>query len=174
MTTEREILEIQLTAPPDAAAQAVERAVESWDADFEGWENGRRGQLYLPVSAGLRHGMVRGEIAVEPRDRGARVVFRPEEARYQLHSTAVGVLVISAVGALLLLLWPFLPQEAALARVAPLGAVLALGGWFLVVSRLTTRDARDFLDLVATLADRPEPGEPAPEAIEPGRRRRAD
>ena len=44
------------------------------------------------------------------------------------------------------MLWPFYPQ---LIAVAPFGALLALGGWFLVVSRLRTSGPDEFLDAVA-------------------------
>jgi uncharacterized membrane protein HdeD (DUF308 family) len=56
-------------------------------------------------------------------------------------------------GGLLTVLWPFFPR---LLSVAPFGAVVALGGWFLVVSRLRTSGPDDFLKAVAAQANAPQ------------------
>jgi hypothetical protein len=64
---------------------------------------------------------------------------------------AVMILILSALGAVLTVLWPFYPQ---LITVAPFGALIALGGWFLVVSRLRTSGPDEFL---AAVAATPEP-----------------
>jgi hypothetical protein len=56
------------------------------------------------------------------------------------------ILLVAVAGGLLTVLWPFFPQ---LMNVAPFGALLALGGWFLVVSRLRTSGPDEFLVAVA-------------------------
>jgi len=56
----------------------------------------------------------------------------------------------ASFGELLTLAWPFFPS---LMTVAPFGAILALGGWFMVVSRLRTSGPDEFLDAVAASGD---------------------
>jgi uncharacterized membrane protein HdeD (DUF308 family) len=85
---------------------------------------------------------------------GCRLRFTPEESDYYVHTPAVTVLLISALGGLLALAWPLYPR---LLPVAPFGAVLALCGWFLVVSRLRNSGPEEFLGAVAALAAEPAP-----------------
>lgn len=138
--------EIDLSEPPDLVMAAVARAAEAWGAELErqGQETG--GRLHLPFVAGLRRGLVSGPLSVEPIPEGSRVVFRAEESAQYVHSSSVVVLLIAAVGALLTVIWPFYPE---LLPVAPFGAILALGGWFLVVSRLRSSGPEEFLAAVA-------------------------
>jgi uncharacterized membrane protein HdeD (DUF308 family) len=63
------------------------------------------------------------------------------------------ILLLSAFGAVLTFIWPFFPK---LIAVAPFGALLALGGWFLVVSRLRSSGPEDFLAALAAKRE-PEP-----------------
>jgi hypothetical protein len=137
---------IQVPNRPEATLSAVIRAAEMWGADFERERDG--GRLHLPVLAGLRRGFVAGPVRVEPAGEGARVVFRPDDHDYYLHVPAVVVLLISVAGALLTVLWPFYPK---LMAVAPFGILLALGGWFLVLSRLRSSGPDDFLEMIAGL-----------------------
>jgi hypothetical protein len=81
---------------------------------------------------------------------GSRVVFLPETSIYYVQTASVVVLLLAGAGALLTLLWPFYPK---LIAVAPFGAILALGGWFLVVSRLRTSGPDEFLAAVAVVAE---------------------
>jgi hypothetical protein len=139
------------------ALAAVAAAAEAWGADWQPGVNG--GRLVLPVLAGIRHGTVAGRVAVEPRSGGgsgggSRVGFVPEETRYALNTSAVAILVLASLGGLLTVLWPFYPK---LLAAAPLGAVIALSGWFLVVSRLRTSGPDDFLALVVE-SDGPDDG----------------
>ena len=94
----------------------------------------------------MRKGLVSGGVEVRPEAGGSRVVFRPERSVYIVQTSAVMVLLLAAGGALLTMLWPFYPQ---LVTVAPFGAVIALGGWFLVIVRLRTSGPDDFLAAVA-------------------------
>ncbi len=139
--------EIDLGEPPDLVMAAVARAADAWGAEFERQETG--GRLHLPFVAGLRRGLVSGPLSVEPAPGGSRVVFREEESAQYVHTSSVAVLLIAAVGGVLTVLWPFYPK---LLPVAPFGAILALGGWFLVVSRLRTSGPDEFLAAVAAEA----------------------
>jgi hypothetical protein len=128
----------------EAALAAVGRTAEDWGAEYQ--PSGAGGQLHLPVLAGLRRGLVTGAVEVSPAAGGSRVVFRPERSVYYLQTSAVVVLLVALTGGLLTVLWPFFPE---LLAVAPFGAVLALGGWFLVISRLRTSGPEEFLAAVA-------------------------
>ena len=53
------------------------------------------------------------------------------------------ILLFATAGGLLTVLWPFFPE---LLPVAPSAPCIALGGWFLVISRLRTSGPDEFLD----------------------------
>lgn len=136
---------IELECDPGQALAAVAAAAEGWGADWRPGVNG--GRLVLPVLAGIRRGTVAGRVGVEPRPGGgSRIAFVPEETRYALNTSAVAILVFASLGGLLTVVWPFYPK---LLAAAPLGAVIALSGWFLVISRLRTSGPDDFLGQVA-------------------------
>lgn len=141
-------------APPQALA-AVARAAEDWGA---AWQEGvAGGRLELPVAAGLRHGRVTGRIEVASGGSGeTEVAFRAERAEYWVWTPAVAILVLAVAGAATTVLWPFYPR---LLPVAPFGAIIALGAWFLVVTRLQNRGPEEFLELVALHAAGPAAGE---------------
>lgn len=136
---------------PGGSAQAlaaVGRAAEDWGA---AWQEGTAGgRLELPVSAGLRHGLLTGRIDVSSTRGGeTEVAFHPERSSYRVWTPAVAILVLAVAGAATTVLWPFYPG---LLPVAPFGALLALGAWFLVVTRLQNRGAEEFLELIALYA----------------------
>jgi hypothetical protein len=151
--TDAEAHEIDLDTHPEAALAAVGRAAEAWGAKFD--REGQGGTLYLPIVSGLRRGMVSGPVTVEEDGEGSRVVFRPAETIQYVQTAPVVVLVISGLGAIATVLWPFFPD---LLPLSSLGAVLALGGWFLVLSRLRTSGPQEFL--VAVAAEAEESGPP--------------
>lgn len=138
---------IDLDRPPAEALAAVARAAETWGADWHPGIDG--GRLDLPIVAGIRHGLVKGRLAVEPRGAGSLLTYRPEDAVYVVRTAPVAILALAAAGGVMTVLWPFFP---ALLPLAPLGAIIALSGWFLVVSRLSTSTPDDFLRLVAEVA----------------------
>lgn len=154
MAEEIQTHEIALDEPPDLVMAAVARAVEAWGAELD--RQGMGGRLHLPFVSGLRRGLVAGTLTVEPIADGSRVVFRAEESTQYVQTSSVAFLVIAAFGGILTVVWPFYPQ---LLPVAPFGALLALGGWFLVVSRLRASGPEEFLATVAAEAG----GAPPPE-----------
>jgi hypothetical protein len=135
---------VDLDVPPEQALAAVGRAAEEWGAEFQPGVSG--GELHLPVVAGIRRGLVTGNVEVQPAGEGSRVVLRPEKSIYYVQTSSVAVLLLAVGGALLTMLWPFYPK---LLPIAPFGAILALGGWFLVISRLRTSGPDEFLAAVA-------------------------
>jgi hypothetical protein len=146
--------EVELDLPPRQALAVAQRAAREWGGELEP-AAGDGGRLWLPVVAGLRRGTVAGHLEVEEApDGGSLLRFTPEQSDYHVHAPAVAVLLLAALGGLLTIAWPLYPR---LLPVAPLGAVLALGGWFLVISRLRNSGPEEFLGTVAALAAR-EPG----------------
>ena len=124
-------------------ARAVRQAADDWGARWQ--PDGRGGRLLLPVSQGLKRGLVVARIEIESTAEGSELNLTVEDEDYRLNRPAVVVLLLGAAGGLVTALWPFFPG---LLRLAPVGAVLALVAWLLVVSRLRTTDTDDFLDLV--------------------------
>jgi hypothetical protein len=148
---------IDLDMPPDRALSALRQTAEDWGAELQ--PGGSGGKLRLPVVAGIRRGLVSGPVEVQSAEGGSRLVFRPEESIYYVQTPAVMILILSVLGAALTVLWPFYPK---LLAVAPFGALIALGGWFLVVSRLRTSGPDEFLAAVAATP------EPVSEVLEAG------
>lgn len=141
---------IDLDVPPGTALAAVGQTAEDWGAEFV--REGSGGRLQLPVIAGLRRGLMTGPVVVEGGEDGSRVVFRPEETIYRVQVQSVVILVIALLGALMTVLWPF---DARLLSLAPFGALLAFGGWFLVISRLRNSGPEEFLQAVADQGKEP-------------------
>jgi len=142
---------IDLDMPAEQALAALKQTAEDWGAQIQpGEEDGAvemtGSRLHLPVVAGIRRGLVSGPVEVQPAEGGSRLVFRPEKSVYYVQTPSVMILILSVAGAVLTVLWPFYPQ---LMPVAPFGAIMALGGWFLVVSRLRTSGPDEFLTAVA-------------------------
>jgi hypothetical protein len=140
---------VDLPVRPDAALAALRRATEDWGAELE------KDRLHLPVVQGLKRGVVSGPVRVEAAGEGARVVFRPEESHLYVQSASVFILLVAIVGAVVTVLWPFFPQ---LLPLSPFGAILALGGWFLVLSKLRTSGPDEFLVMVEAQAAHPTEG----------------
>ena len=139
---------VVLPHAPAAALRAVGSAASDWGAELE--PSGEGGQLHLPVVAGLRRGLLSGPVTVEAAGQGSRVVFRPATADYYLETSVVALLVVAGAGALLTVAWPLFPQ---LLPGAPLGGVLAVGGWMLLAPRLRGRGPEEFLASVADHSD---------------------
>jgi hypothetical protein len=146
---------LELAERPDAALAALRRAADDWGAEVRKEDSDLR--LYLPVVHGLRRGVVSGPVRIEVTGEGgegARVIFRLERADLYVQTASVMILLVSVVGAVLTVLWPFFPK---LLPIAPFGVVLALGGWFLVLSRLRTSGPAEFLHMVEVQAARGAP-----------------
>jgi hypothetical protein len=139
---------IGMDVPPAEALAALRRTAEDLGAELQ--EDGPVVKLHLPVLAGLRRGLVSGDVEILPAAGGSRLIFRPETAVYHVQTQAVMILLFATAGGLLTVFWPFFPG---LLQVAPFGALIALGGWFLVISRLRTSGPDEFLNAVAARED---------------------
>jgi len=169
-----ESYQTEIEASPEETWSAVRRAADAWGAEWEPSSLAAvgTGRLRLPVTAGIRHGMLDGELTVEPvvepvgdepgeerRHKLSQTTYRTERSVYFVNTRMLVLLLISALGGLMVVIWPFFPEHRELIQIAPLGAVLALVGWFLVISRLENRGAGEFLELVALEAEGPDGSE---------------
>ena len=157
---------IDLAVDPATALDEIAEVAEIWGADFT--RDGLGGVLLLPVTAGVRHGVVHGRISVEPDRDGCAVHFAVEEEQYRVRLGVVVVLLLGALGGLSMTLWPFYPP---LLQLVPVGLILSTVAWLLVVSRLRSTGPNDFLALVAAEPEGPSPTIPEvespPEALRP-------
>ncbi len=164
-----EIRRLEVDLSPAEVPAALGGAAEIWGGSWRSGGDGTRstgGTLELPVSAGLRHGLLLAEVAIEPSGRGASVAVSVTEERYRLHTSAFVISCLGALGGVTLVLWPLVPR---LAGLAPLAFVLAFSAWFLVTSRVRNASLTDFLELAfGDATTRDEPGEALPPPLAPG------
>lgn len=139
---------IDVDATSKEALAAVDAAAEIWGAEWQTMGSG--GRLTLPVAAGLRYGVVHGEVSVEPARDGLSLVYRILERDYQIHIGAVVVLLFGALGGLATLVVPFYPN---LFQLLPVSILLILLAWFLVVARLRHNGPEEFLRLVRDVVE---------------------
>jgi hypothetical protein len=141
-------LSIELACEPEAAWAAAVQAASEWGAELGDGEGGAR-KVRLPATRGLRIGWVEGALTAEPVPGGSRLSFRVLGEEYRLRTAAVAILLLGALGGLVVALWPFFPR---LLPLLPLGVVLALAAWFVVLSRLRVSGPMEFLDMVSAVA----------------------
>jgi len=134
---------IDLPFGPEETLAAVSDAAELWGAEWT--RHGTGGRLRIPVTAGIRRGVVDARLSTEPADDGTRVVLFEEKTDYTLNASAFMLLLFGAAGGLVVALWPFWPP---LLKLAPVAAVVALAAWLLVVSRLRTAGPEEFLEIL--------------------------
>lgn len=137
---------IELPDPPAVVRAHLAEVAEAWGAELEPTDTG--GELHIPVVNGLRRGVCSGPLIILATEDGSRVVFTQAERNLWVNRPAVGFLTLALVGAILTVLWPFFPR---LLPAAPAGAILALAGWFLVISRLRNSGPREFLETLAVV-----------------------
>ena len=145
-----ETIQRRIDQPPEKVLRAIQEAAEMWGAVWHRESGG--GRLGLPVVQGLRHGVVEGRLETGAVDGGTELSLEIQDHHYTVNRSAVAVLTLGALGGLSVVLWPLSPK---LLQLAPIGAVLALVAWLLVVSRLRNSGVDDFFDLVADLTEHP-------------------
>jgi hypothetical protein len=143
-------LSVDLPLPIDRALPLVEELAGLWGGELR--REGRGGRLALPVSAGIRHGVVEGTIEAQRLGAGGcRLDLRLEHEAYRLHGSAVVVLLIGALGALFLVVAPLVVGRESV-RLLPPAFIVMLAAWFLVASRVRHRSAADFLKSLGEVA----------------------
>ncbi len=143
--------ETSLRLSADDALEALSDRADAWNGTWR--RQGRGGALTLPVAAGVRHGLLHGQVFVEETGGGVRVVYHVERAEYATNGAAVGILALGALGVLAMLAWPLLPGTSP--NLAGSGFVLILLAWLVVGSRLRHRNAVDFLNGLGPAAGAP-------------------
>lgn len=144
--------EIDLPVAPVEAARLLGEMAEGWGAAWEP-RGTSGGQLALPARAGLRQGVLEGPVHATPTAEGTRIRFDVESSRFHVQYPAFFLLLLGGLGGLLGVVAPLVP---ALWPLVPVGVMLALGAWFLVVSRLQQSGAEDFLAALVAEAAGPE------------------
>lgn len=147
-----ESLDLEIPHDPETSLDAVREAAEIWGAEWR--RLGRAGSLELPVSAGLRYGLVSAELTCQESANGSTLKLDLEEAAYRINMPALSVIVVGAAGAGAMILAPLVPK---LLTLVPVGLIVMVCAWFLVLSRLQHRGPREFLELVREVAAHPEP-----------------
>ena len=139
-------LSIELDESPVAALNLVARQAELWGADWE-TVDAESGKIGLPVTAGLRHGWIEGTVRVESDGPGrSRITFEPEHADYRADRGSVMILSAAAFGCLLTLVAMFFPK---LLPLMPVGILLAIGGYLVVIARLRNSGPEEFFEAIA-------------------------
>ena len=171
--------EAGVAALPEPRAEAPDEDDEAAVAGERRWGDPSAVRpLALPVQAGLRRGVLRGQLRVvaaaataarapaegekaeeqdaDEQDAGARSELRLEiaDGDYRLHGSAVAILALAAGAGLAIVLWPWFPH---LLQLLPIALVLAAAAWFLVLSRLQNRGVDELFDTVDELLARDEP-----------------
>src|SRR5690606_11011973 len=144
-------LERTFTVSPAQAEEALERVAGDWGAGWLPADGG--GRLELPALAGLRRERLDCRLELQPADGGGtRLTATILERQSRLHRPGVAITAIGAAGALTTVLWPLWPP---LKDAIPLGALLALAAWLLVISRLRHAGLGEFLDRVGAELEMP-------------------
>jgi hypothetical protein len=136
--------QVDYPGPPAAALTALASVAEDGGAEWR--PEGEGGELILPVVAGLRRGVAAGRITVTRAGAASRISYDVTGSELRVQRPAVVILTVALAAAVLGMLWPFFP---ALISVAPWAAAIVLSAWLLVVARLRSAGAEEFLRAVA-------------------------
>lgn len=150
----------EIRATPGRTLAAVDQAAEMWDAAWEASPSG--GRLHMPALAGIRSGSILLTVEAKRCASGTDLLLRVEDSAYRINRGAALFLVVGALGGISAVFWPLFPER--LLPFVPLGLVMAIGSWLLIVSRLRSAGPQDFLDTVAEIAE--EEGRPTGEEFE--------
>jgi len=135
-TTQR----LTIEQSPERVQAALPRVVEGWGGTLTETPDGTR--LEVPVLAGLRRGRMQGVLRLGPAPSGCEAVFTVQDVAMELNLAACAILLLSAIGAVTSMAWPWFPR---LLPAVPLGLVLAVGGWLLIAARLRTAGPEELL-----------------------------
>ena len=140
---------IELECNVDASLEALGDAAEIWGAEWQ--RLGTGGRLALPVSAGLRQGLLAGQISTRNvASEKTELLYTVEESLYRVHVPALVVLLFGALGGVLTI---FAPLKVELLQLVPVAVVFMIVAWFLVLARLKNRSTDEFFELVSEVAE---------------------
>ena len=141
---------IEISASVEAVGHALKQAAEEWGGQWKVSADG--GELWIPVSAGLRRGYWRGDVLLAPSPSSPGLILLTAEAKdLQMHVNRGGALILlaGAAGGIVAVLWPFFP---ALLEIGPMALVLAIAAWLLVSSHIRNSGLEEFLETVDAIA----------------------
>ncbi|MEM7582619.1 MAG: hypothetical protein AAF560_04505 [Acidobacteriota bacterium] len=133
--------QLDLAEDPITALNLVAMAADDWGGLWQPGKGG--GRLGLPVIAGLRRGWVAGELTVEEAGEGSRLTFQVDKSEYRVQRPAALTLALAALGALVTVIAPFVP---ALWGLVPIGILMSIAAWFLVIARLRNSGPEEFFE----------------------------
>ncbi|QQR74694.1 MAG: hypothetical protein IPJ17_03635 [Holophagales bacterium] len=141
----RETLDLDLPEDPTAFLAELAAEVAAWGGEWRADDDGRGGQLALPVVYGLKRGVQIGRVDLSIASGRTQLHWRCERSDLDVHRSAVAVLVVAAAALLPALAWPFHPPLLAL---LPFGAVTGLIAWWAVISKLHSSGPRELFEAV--------------------------
>ena len=144
---------MELREDPVTSLNMVSMNASAWGGIWqaEGRDGGRLG---IPVSAGLRRGWVAGQLTVKPTAEGSLLIYRVDKSDYQLQKPAVLTLLLASLGAAVTLVAPLIPS---LLGFVPIGILLGIAAWFLVIARLRNSGPEEFFEDLSQEPDQIDP-----------------
>ncbi len=134
---------------PAACLEQMAQVADDWGAQWQP-EGGGGGRLTMAVVAGVRRGLVAGQVSVEALDSGGdsgcRLTFHIDEQHYAVQKPKVVILLLALAGALTLMTAPLIPT---LVPLVPLGVMLMLGAWLFIVAGLRNSGPEELLQRLA-------------------------
>ena len=140
---------IEVVGKPKAVLARVAAEADQWGGAWDGLGESS-GKLGLPVSAGLQRGWVEGNVQVESKGEKSLLTFEEDHSAYQIDRGSVMILVAAAVGCLVVLLSMFV---SVLLPLLPIGSLLAIGAYLVVIARLRNSGPEEFFEAVSEEAE---------------------
>ena len=136
---------VDIEESADGALNLVARQAELWGADWQKVDS-TTGKLGLPVSAGLRRGWVEGTVRIESTgETRSRIAFEPENDDYRVDRGSVMILIAAGIGCLITIFAMYIPR---LIPLIPIGILLAIGAYIVVIARLRNSGPEEFFEAV--------------------------
>ena len=133
-----EVYSTEVERAPFWVFEKLAPLADRWGGSFDA----KTGRLELPVLAGLRHGVLIGEVEALAHQGGAKVRLRVSSCHYALDRGSTFSLSLAAVAAFAALVLPFFRQ---LWPLLPPALAIAIAAWLFIIARLRTSSAEDFL-----------------------------
>jgi hypothetical protein len=150
-STSNDRFSTEMPCQPTAGLRLVASTAEAWGGLWQA-EGVAEGRLGIPVLAGLKQGWVAGPLKVHETGDGCRLEFTVEDSEHKVQKPALFFLIFAALGGLTTMVAPFIPS---LLPLVPLGILVAIAAWFLIVSRLRNSGPEEFFaDLAANATEK--------------------
>ncbi len=141
---------IEIDASAEVVSRALDQAAGEWGGKWEAAGDG--GELWIPVSAGLRRGYWSGSILVAASPSspgGVRLSVEPKDVRLRVNRGGAIIMLFGALGGVVAVVWPFFPS---LLHLGPMAIVMAIAAWLLVSAHIRNSGLEEFLETVEAIA----------------------